>query len=211
MDPIKYPRTPHLPWSPGATNDDRVLSSVDHFEGKEVIITEKMDGENCNFYRDYLHPRSTTYSPHPSRDWIKKFHAQIRHEIPEGWRICGENLFAKHSIHYLNLHSYFVAFSIWTDQNIALSWAETVEYCELLGITPVRSLHEGIFEESYIRDTFTRDLDFTVIEGYVVRLASSFSFENFSTSIAKYVRAKHVQTDEHWMYQPVIPNVLKEK
>jgi hypothetical protein len=211
MDPIKYPRTPHLPWSPGATNDDRVLSSVDHFEGKEVVITEKMDGEAFSLYRNYCHPRSTTYSPHPSRDWIRKFHAQIRREIPEGWRICGENCFAVHSLRYTNLDSYFFAFSIWTDQNIALSWAETVEYCELLGITPVRSLYEGIFKENYVRDTFTRDLDFTVIEGYVVRLASSFAFKDFSSSIAKYVRAKHVQTDEHWMYQPVIPNALKEK
>lgn len=208
--PIKYPRTPHLPWSPGATNDDRVLSSVDHFEGKEVVITEKYDGEAFSLYSNYCHPRSTTYSPHPSRDWVRKFHGQIRHEIPEGWRICGENLFAKHSLFYTNLRSYFYAYSIWTDQNMALSWDETVEYCSLLGITPVSVLYRGLFDETYIRDTFTRTINFDVVEGYVVRLASSFAFEDFPQAVAKYVRKGHVQTDEHWMYQPIIPNLLKK-
>ena len=37
----KYPRTLHLPWSEGATNDDKILKSVEHFEGKQVVITEK--------------------------------------------------------------------------------------------------------------------------------------------------------------------------
>jgi hypothetical protein len=44
---IKYPRTLHLPWSPGLTNDDRQLKSTEHFEGREVVVTVKMDGENC--------------------------------------------------------------------------------------------------------------------------------------------------------------------
>lgn len=46
MSYIKYPRTFHLPWSLGATSDDKVLKNVDHFEGTCVVITEKMDGEN---------------------------------------------------------------------------------------------------------------------------------------------------------------------
>lgn len=49
----------------------------------------------------------------PSRDWIKALHGQIAHEIPEGWRLCGENLYARHSIAYDALPSYFTLFSIW--------------------------------------------------------------------------------------------------
>ena len=211
MNPIKYPRTPHLPWSPGATSDDKMLSSVDHFVGKEVVISVKYDGEAFSLYRDYCHPRSVNYSPHPSRDWIRQFHAQIKHNIPEGWRVCGENCFARHSLAYTDLPSYFLAFSIWTDQNMALSWDETIEYCLLLGITPVRVLYRDVFKEDYIRDKFTRTIDFNTTEGYVIRLASSFAFKDFSTSVAKYVRKHHVQTDEHWMYQPVIPNLLRER
>lgn len=67
---IKYPRTLHLPWSLGRTSDDKVLSSMDHFSGREVVVTEKMDGENTTIYSDGLHARSTTSQRHPSRSWV---------------------------------------------------------------------------------------------------------------------------------------------
>ena len=52
---IKYPRTPHLPWSLGATNDDVKQRDLSHFVGKQVVVTEKMDGENTTLYNDYIH------------------------------------------------------------------------------------------------------------------------------------------------------------
>ena len=64
---VRYPRTYHLPWSPGATDDDRVLPDVRHFEGQEVVVTAKMDGEQTTMYTDYLHARSIDWSRHPSR------------------------------------------------------------------------------------------------------------------------------------------------
>lgn len=47
MKRYKYPRTYHLSSSPGKTSDDKVISDMSEFEGKEVVVTEKMDGENC--------------------------------------------------------------------------------------------------------------------------------------------------------------------
>jgi len=41
----KYPRTSHLPWSLGSTNDDKILQSIDHFIDREVVVTVKLDGE----------------------------------------------------------------------------------------------------------------------------------------------------------------------
>lgn len=41
----KYPRTPHLPWSGTISDDDKKLDSVKSFIGREVIVTEKLDGE----------------------------------------------------------------------------------------------------------------------------------------------------------------------
>ena len=35
-------------------------------------------------------------------------------------------------------------------------------------------------------------------EGVVIRKTSSFNNEDFSKNVCKYVRANHVQTDEHW-------------
>ncbi len=37
---LKYPRTPHLPWSPGVGGDDRVLGHARQFKGLEVAVTE---------------------------------------------------------------------------------------------------------------------------------------------------------------------------
>ena len=38
---FKYPRTPHLPWTQSLTPDDVRITSVDHFVGKEIVVTEK--------------------------------------------------------------------------------------------------------------------------------------------------------------------------
>lgn len=211
---IKYPRTKHLPWSPGATSDDKILVDTSCFEGKMVVITEKMDGENSTLARDYYHARSLDSKDHSSRSWIKQFHASIKNDIPEGWRICGENLYAKHSIGYDNLKSYFYCFSIWDDTNYCLSWRDTVEFCEMLGIEHVPVLRDEflwqertprLIGEYTIGGLFADGKDH---EGYVVRNANGFLYENFGDNVAKWVRENHVVTDTHWMHSEVIPNKL---
>ena len=203
---IKYPRTPHLPWSPGGTKDDlRTVSNI-NFEGKEVVITEKLDGENTTLYCDHLHARSVDSRHHPSRDWVKRLHAGISHNIPVGWRLCGENLYAQHSISYDSLSTYFYLFSIWDENNICMDWDETIEWSELLELTVPKILYRGVWDENAIRNL---NIDTSICEGYVVRLADRFHYDEFSSSVAKWVREKHVMTDEHWMHGEVIPNKLK--
>ena len=48
---MKYPRTYHLPYSPGATKDDKKLQAswFEYYKGKEIVITAKLDGENTCF------------------------------------------------------------------------------------------------------------------------------------------------------------------
>lgn len=92
----KYPRTLHLPYSPGSTTDDKKLSSTKHFSGKSVIVTEKMDGENTTIYNFGTHARSLESSHHPSRSRVKALQASL--SIPNGWRICGENLYAAYTM-----------------------------------------------------------------------------------------------------------------
>ena len=135
LNRIKYPRTLHIPSSHGATSDDKMLTAkqyVEFFQGRNIQITEKMDGENTTLYSDYLHARSLDSRHHPSRDWVKRFQSEIGHNIPDNWRICGENLFAKHSVSYDNLDSYFYGFSIWNENNICLSAEETSTWFTLL-------------------------------------------------------------------------------
>lgn len=196
---VKYPRTHHLPWSPGMNDDDRVLKSIACFEGRRVIVTEKMDGENTTMYRDYIHARSVNSGGHVSRNWVKNFWSGISGDIPDGWRLCGENLFAKHSVSYVALPSYFMGFSIWTERNRCLSWDETVEWFDLMGVQPVPVLFDGVFDERVIRNLY-KDDDWHTREGYVVRLADSFDYSQFRSSVAKFVRRGHVQTVKHWMH-----------
>ncbi len=204
----KYPRTFHVPFSPGATSDDKVLSSLSHFEGRRVVVTEKMDGECTTLYADGFHARSIDSRHHPSRDWLARFHASMGFNIPEGWRVCGENVYARHSLAYTALDSFFLGFSVWDAGNRALGWSDTQEMFELLGVACVPVLYRGEFDEAQLR-RLVAQLDLSKQEGLVVRLEDGFAYEDFTRSVAKWVRPSHVQTGEHWMHAAVTPNVLK--
>lgn len=207
---IKYPRTFHLPWSGYKTSDDKVLKDVSHFYNKNIVVTEKMDGENCSLYHTGMsHARSIDSNNNISRNWIKKWWNERCYKLPINWRICGENLYAQHSITYNNLESYFYGFSIWNDNNISLSWEDTLLYFDELDITPVRELYKGIFDEQYLIEV-SNTLHYEQQEGYVIRLLDEFHYMDFSKSVAKYVRKNHVTTNKHWMQQKIIPNKLKE-
>jgi hypothetical protein len=207
---VKYPRTFHLPWSGCVHSDDKVTQWLDNFVGKRVIVTEKMDGENTSLYTDYYHARSVDSRNHPSRNRAKALHSQFAYDIPYGWRICVENMFAKHSIAYDNLESYIYGFSVWDEKNNCLSWDETQEWFELLDIPSVPVLYDGIWDEDAIKALYDEKTDWDTSEGYVVRLADSFSYGEFRKCVAKYVRSEHIQTVKHWMHgQKVEPNKLK--
>ena len=92
---------------------------------------------NCTMYSDGSPARSIDSRHHPSRDWLKSLQGRVGHLIPAGWRVCGENMYALHSLGYDKLPSYFLVFSIWNEKNECLSWDDTVEWCELLGLTHV--------------------------------------------------------------------------
>jgi hypothetical protein len=211
---VKYPRTFHLPFSAGRTDDDRALKDCSIFEGKEVVITVKMDGENTTGYFDgYIHARSLDSNNHPSRNWVKGYLSSILYELPKGWRVCGENLYAKHSIFYKNLGNYFHGFSIWNEKNECLPWAETEDWFKLLGIQPVAKLYQGVWDESIARSYGTlidenKYPDGKEVEGFVVRLADKFHYSQFSRSLAKFVRKNHVQTNKHWIKSSIVVNEL---
>lgn len=207
VDRVKYPRTFHMPFSPGVQSDDKVIKSTSNFVGKRVILTVKMDGENTTMYRDAIHARSLDSAHHPSRDWVKRIWSEISWNIPDGFRVCGENMYAQHSIAYDNLESYFYVFSIW-NQMTCMSWDDTVLYAELLELPLVEVLYDGIYDEDAIRKV-CEGIDHSRVEGAVLRLADSFAYQDFNRCVMKYVRAGHVQTDEHWMHQAIKANGLK--
>ncbi len=189
----------------GYSSDDVHISSLNQFEGKSIVITEKMDGENTTLYSDYIHARSIDSRHHNSRNWVKALQAQLAYQIPSGWRICGENLYAQHSVTYTQLASYFLGFSIWDENNRCLSWSDTIAFFERLDIKYPKVIYQGIWQEKHIRQL---QVDTSKQEGYVVRLQDSFAYTDFALSVAKWVRQNHVQSDEHWMHKEVIANGL---
>lgn len=211
---VKYPRTYRLPWSVDTDKnmkDDRLMKNDDCFKGKEVVVTIKMDGENTSFYNDYIHARSLDSNSHPTRNWIKGFWSQINYLIDDNMRICGENLYAKHSIEYDNLLSYFYGFSIWTD-NMCLSWKETEEYFTILNINPVEIIYKGIYNKNKIISIYEKYKNKNC-EGYVIRNANEFSYADFRYNVGKFVEQGFKQvvnnSHGHWISKKIETNKLK--
>jgi hypothetical protein len=209
---VKYGRTMHLPWSPGISNDDRVSEDLSELESaKRIIVHVKMDGENTSMYSDFIHARSAdVLGSHPSRTRVKSLWGRIAHDIPEGWRVCAENLQGKHSIHYKNLRDWVYGFSVWDDKNVCLPWDMTKIWLELLDITPCPVIYDGPWDETKLRKLWTPTFEGDECEGYVVRVADEFPYKDFRKKVAKYVRKGHVQTHAHWMQQ-FVSNEVRER
>ncbi|MEU0392751.1 RNA ligase family protein [Streptomyces sp. NPDC006208] len=203
-----YPRTPHLLWSPGAASDDVRVVDLSGFHGREVVVTEKLDGENTTLYADGLHARSLDSGHHPSRAWVKAMQGRIGHGIPDGWRVCGENMYARHSIAYEDLDSLFYGFSVWDGAGRCLDWDRTVAFLRGVGIPVPAVLWRGAFDRQAERTLRALKLDTARQEGYVVRTVEGFGAADFGLRVAKWVRPGHVQTDKHWMHAAVVENGL---
>lgn len=218
---LKYPRTFHLPNSPGLQSDDKRLPDLSPFTGQRVIVTEKIDGECTTMTPLKTYPRSPDARYHPSRDWMRAFHARRAADIPAGWRISGEYAYARHSVAYTQsqgnaLDSYFLAFGVWDGNNAMLPWDQALEFLELLDIRHVPVLFDGPFDAKVLTG-IAASLDPERQEGFVVRIADAIPYPpivaelgRFFPSVAKWVRKDHVQTDEHWLHGPIIPNELRE-
>lgn len=201
---IKYPRTYHLPYSLTISDDDKRLQSDDIFKQmEEVYCTIKMDGENTTVYSDgYIHARSINGNNHPWQSWLKKYIQTWYKDIPQGWRVCGENLYATHSIKYIfpNPGYLFQMFGIYNDKNQCLSYEDTWIYADILGIKMVDVFYIGKYDKDLILQKFEeyKNKSKNPVEGFVVRNCASFNYQDFDKNVGKYVRANHVQTDQHW-------------
>ncbi len=212
----KYPRTPHLPWSPGGTSDDRRLKNVGSLLGIPLVVTEKMDGSNVCLEADACYARSHAAAPnHPSFDAFKAFHATIQHLIPDGFQVFGEWLYCLHSIKYEALPGYFLCFGIRDLRaNTWGSWEEVEMWAAELGVKTAPVLARQTVETEAALRTMTNTLASQPSccggprEGVVVRRVDAFPDLAFSTSLAKWVRADHVQTDDHWKNQAIVRNGL---
>jgi hypothetical protein len=195
----------------------KVINKIDKKQKKYDIQIQKNHNyfangilvHNCNIYPDRIHARSLDSANHKSRHWVKGLWGSIKRDIPDGWRICGENMYAKHSIFYDKLESYFLVYKIWNEYNYCLSWDDTLIICDALNLKTVPVIKEMKFDESYLRE-LPNKLDLTKQEGFVFRNFESFHYDDFSENVCKWVRAGHVQSSTHWMFDEIIQNKLKQ-
>ena len=207
---MKYPRTYHLPYSPGATKDDKKLQGdwFENYIGSEIVITEKLDGENIHMTQKDCYARSDgapTRSPWSRNIWDPSdgLYWKIRIYISDNETLFGENLYGEHSIHYNNLDQYFHLFAVnngkdWYD------WDAVKLFADVINVPYVPELWRGsVYSEDELKKLVEKYTSMPSLYGeqrggVVVRLAGSFKIEDFSKYVCKWVRPNHVQTDDHW-------------
>ena len=202
---MKYPKIFHLPYSQSVSDDDRIIDEdvLDNMLSQELIITEKLDGGNTCYHAGKIYARSHAVpTTHESFNWLKNFCAGK--SIPDHLMLYGENVFAIHSIEYEGLSSYFYLFDIFDQQKECwLSWSKIIDLAGQLGFDMVPIIYKGelSFEDlkSFIMNKIQAPSCFGgPVEGFVVRTASEIPVYEFNLNRVKFVRANHVQSDEHW-------------
>jgi hypothetical protein len=211
---VHYPRTWHLPDSPRRTKDD-CAHHIIPFANQKVIASIKRDGENATIYADgYVHARSIDAPSHLSQTWIRNLAARLSYQLDPGFRLCGENLYARHAIQYDDLESYFDLFSVWDNNNISLSWSDVELWAQILDIPTVPILYRGPWNHNAIVSAFKAYQEqHGEQEGWVVRTADAFAYQNFKKNVAKWVRPHHNRTTVHnwreWFNSPDSTNHLR--
>ncbi len=187
------------------------MLSVAGLCGVPIVITEKLDGSNLALTREAVYARSHSGPPgHPSFAWAKALQARLGGQIEPGVTLFGEYCFAVHSIVYGELPSYFFLFGVRDDEADAWwEWEMVEAQGEALGVPTVPVLYRGTVAGMGELERVTKGLagEASVYggerEGMVVRVERGFTGGEFGGCLGKYVRADHVQTEEHWMFQEI--------
>ncbi len=218
---VKYPSTPHVPFSPSVHADDFVgadFSAICGSLGGRVIVTEKLDGGNCCLRDGKVFGRTHSHeATHWSFGSVKQLYMTLlmtHYEVFEskypGLELYGENMTAIHSIDYDRLCSSFYLFGAACRKKDGtrewFSWDEVSELAATLEIPTVPLVFDGRFQtmeqlaqllkaEAAQNSRVSSEI---AGEGFVVRAARRFDDAEFERCIFKYVRENHVQTTPDW-------------
>jgi hypothetical protein len=155
----KYKRTLHARISRGTSSDDRFLPRgyVKIFaEMDDLIMTEKLDGQNNCFSKYGLFARSHAI---PSElPWDKPLRERwqlIKNDLND-LEIFGENLYAIHSIGYKKPESFFYVFAI-RENDRWLSWEEVRFYAAVFDFPTVPEFQLKVKLKDFFRDDLNED------------------------------------------------------
>jgi hypothetical protein len=210
----KYPRSMHFSFSPGATKDDRIMTEKDLelLVGETLVYTEKLDGSNVCLTEDVVYSRSHGGpASHKSFGPLKKFHGNIKHEIPKGMSVFGEWCYAVHSIEYQMLQHHLSIFGVRDDSTGEWwDWNDVEDIAKFLRVPTVPVILTGAVAS---KEELQKNIEILTglssaygphREGVVVRKYDGvFDDGEKLYGLGKWVRANHVQTSVHWRNQPV--------
>lgn len=135
----KYARSLHAQISLGTTSDDRFMPDgylAAFAEMTDLVLTEKLDGQNNCFSKRGLFARShVAPTQHPWDKPLRERWDLIKNDLKD-LEIFGENMFGIHSIGYRKLESYFYVFAI-REKGVWLSWEEVKFYAAILDFPTV--------------------------------------------------------------------------
>ena len=201
----KYPKTPHAPWSP-SRSEDAIIAEIGNFTGKQLVMTEKMDGSNVLLHAGTAHPRSVSgQRRQPWLGMVRKHHAWKSNDFPD-LHFYGEDIYGVHAIEYdpVPEDQTFRLFAV-REQELWLPWEDVVQYAQLLDLPTVPVLFNGRTQgmQEMLNITLRLMSEASSMgptrEGVVTRVAGEFSQKDFQRSVFKTVRPNHVQPDEeHW-------------
>ena len=173
------------------------------------MVTEKIDGGNTCLYNGEVYARSVASPCHEGwMGMVRKHHGWKTTNQP-GWAghaYYGEDIFGIHSIEYEAVpeNETFRLFAVRQveDHDFWCAWSTVEDTAKLMEVPVVPVLFRGVFySEDDITTFFREELSKPSglggeREGFVMRLETGFT--DFRSSVCKYVRPNHVQTDQHW-------------
>jgi hypothetical protein len=206
-NPPKYPRTAHWPWSETIHSDDNTSDCSERFIKTPVIITEKLDGGNTCLFDGQVYARSTDAPASDGWFAMVKKHQVWKTVGNTDYIYYGEGLYGIHSVEYDPLaenSTYFLFAVREAATGVFLSWEEVELHAEELGVLTVPVVFSGEFASVEELTAFlkTERKSPSALgpekEGFVIRRPNSFHATDFLQNVVKFVRAHHVQTDQHW-------------
>jgi len=217
-DAVKYPSTSYFAFSPNLqqARETNPIININNLLGYPLIFTIKMDGSNISMSYERVVARNGKDARHRSFDYVKSIQAQKGSKIPKDVQVFGEWLYAKHSIHYKDLKSYFQIFAVYNkEKHIFLGWADVERMARTLGEPTVPVLHTATYNNKHQLEADIMRYGEQVIsqgqEGIVVRSIHPYHYSQFPEYLAKYVRKDHVaKKAKHWQTERIIRNEMSK-
>lgn len=206
----KYEKTFHIT---GDRMFKRLMDSheISHLFNGEVVVEEKVDGANVGIIRTkkgiQLQKRGSLVGPSEHAQF-QRFHAWAQYEnynklmeIPIGYTVYGELMYAVHTVYYDALPDWVLVFDIYDWKNKRyLTYDERNEFCLKYGLYQVPLLDRGHFEAKDVPSMLPVKSSFgPQAEGIVIK--------RYIKKSKQYVRGKYVHPDflktvdesDHWI------------